>query len=103
MKEDIEADFELCWQQLENVTTNDERRKQCWRAMANLAESYAGTKVDLTGYPLTKKELITMSESKKNKDLLITRPDKGNGVVVLNKSDYVDKMSTILEDDEKFQ
>ena len=103
MKEDIEAEFKLCWKQLENVTTSDERRKQCRRAMANLAESYARTKVDLISYPLTKKELITMSELKKNKDLVITRPDTGNGVVVLNKSDYVDKMSTILEDDEKFQ
>ena len=72
VKKEIEAKFELCWQQLENVTTNDERRKQCWRAMANLAESYAGTKADLTSYPLTKKEFITMSELKKNKDLVIT-------------------------------
>ena len=69
--------------------------------MANLAENYAGTKVDLTGYPLAK-ELITVSELKKNEDIVITQPDKGNGVVVLNKSDYVDKMSTVLEDEEKF-
>ena len=104
VKEDIEAEFELCWHQLENVTTSDEWRKQCRRATANLAESYAGTKVDLTSYPLTKEELISMCELKKNKDLVITRPDRGgNRVVVLNKSDYVDKMSTVLEDEEKFQ
>ena len=31
------------------------------------------------------------------------RPDKGRGTVVLDKSDYIDKMNDILNDDAKFQ
>ncbi len=28
---------------------------------------------------------------KKDKSIIITRPDKGNGVVILNKKDYIEK------------
>ena len=35
-------------------------------------------------------------------DLFIIRSDKGNGVVLLNRSDYVSKMGTILNDVSKF-
>ena len=40
----------------------------------------------------------TLSVLKKlgfNKGLIITKPDKGNGVFLLNKSDYVRKMKKI--------
>ena len=38
-----------------------------------------------------------------NKAILITKPDKGSGVVILNKSDYVNKMECILSDISKFK
>ena len=38
----------------------------------------------------------------RNSDILITRPDKGAGVVILNRSDYITKMATILDDTTKF-
>ena len=37
-----------------------------------------------------------------NKDLIICKPDKGNGVVLLNKTSYVEKMKEILSDGTKF-
>ena len=37
-----------------------------------------------------------------NKQILITQPDKGSGVVILNKSDYIQKMGYILDDKTKF-
>ena len=40
---------------------------------------------------------------RKNDDIIITKPDKGSGVVLLNKSDYVDKMNDILNDQSKFK
>ena len=33
---------------------------------------------------------------------MITKPDKGTGVVIMNKSDYIKKMSTILSDTKTF-
>lgn len=37
-----------------------------------------------------------------NEELVISRPDKGRGVVILNKVDYVHKMTDILNDESKF-
>ena len=37
-----------------------------------------------------------------NEQILITKPDKGSGVVILNKSDYIQKMGYILDDKTKF-
>ena len=40
---------------------------------------------------------------RKNDDIIITKPDKGSGVVLLNKSDYVDKINEIIDDQSKFK
>ena len=37
-----------------------------------------------------------------NGKILITKPDKGSGVVILNKNDYIKKMGCILDDKTKF-
>ena len=38
-----------------------------------------------------------------NDDIIITKPDKDSGVILLNKSDSVDKMNEILNDQSKFK
>ena len=38
----------------------------------------------------------------RNKSIIITRPDKGRGKVIMNRSDYVQKMNTILDDRSTF-
>ena len=49
------------------------------------------------------KELFQAIKSLRcNEQILITKPDKGSGVVILNKSDYIKKMGSILEDKTKF-
>ena len=37
-----------------------------------------------------------------NEEIIITKPDKGSGVVILNKNKYNDKKMTILNDTTKF-
>ena len=37
-----------------------------------------------------------------NEQIPITKPDKGSGVVILNKSDYIKKMGSVPEDKTKF-
>ena len=37
-----------------------------------------------------------------NEDIIIKKPDKGSGVVILNKNEYNDKVMTILNDTTKF-
>ena len=45
---------------------------------------------------------MTLRNIGSSEDLVIIRPDKGNGVVLLNRSDYVSKVETILHDVAKF-
>ena len=45
----------------------------------------------------------TLKFSCKNTSIIICKPDKGNGVVVLDRKNYIKKMSTILKDKTKFQ
>ena len=40
---------------------------------------------------------------KSNHDILITKADKGSNVVIQSKSDYLVKMSTIIDDSFKFK
>ena len=46
---------------------------------------------------LNDEELAAIKSLRSNQNLIICKPDKGNGVVVLNKKEYVDKMNEILE------
>ena len=46
------------------------------------------------------KALLNLS---KNKDIIVTNPDKGSGVVVMNKTDYLKKMEDIVNDTTKFK
>ena len=43
-----------------------------------------------------------ISALQKNTDIIVSRPDKGNGVAVLNKTDYISKMYSILNDPDRF-
>ena len=38
----------------------------------------------------------------KNPDIIVTRPDKGRGTVIMNRNEYIQKMEDILKDDSKF-
>ena len=49
------------------------------------------------------KQIEILKNLKENDDLIITRPDKGKGVVLLNKDDYVRKVNIILSDSNKFR
>ena len=50
-----------------------------------------------------KKCFRAIDRLRKNDDIIITKPDKGSGVVLLNKSDYVDKTNELLDDQAKFK
>ena len=51
---------------------------------------------------LNKDEISALKTLSKNKDLLIQKSDKGNSVVLIDNSDYLDKMCNILSDSKKF-
>jgi hypothetical protein len=49
-----------------------------------------------------RKSVSTLRSLAKNKSIIITRPDKGRGVVIMDHADYIQKMNTILDDRSAF-
>ena len=49
------------------------------------------------------KKLRVLKEIRKNKNIVILKPDKGNGVVVLDRSDYDQGILKIINDSSKFR
>jgi midasin (ATPase involved in ribosome maturation) len=51
---------------------------------------------------INRQHLNALKELRNNPDLIISRPDKGAGIVVMNRSDYVAKLLALLQDESKF-
>ena len=47
-------------------------------------------------------EFCALQNLSKNKDLIIQKSDIGNSVVIVDRQDYIKKMSNILSDQKKF-
>ena len=52
---------------------------------------------------MTKDDFKLLKGLSQNKNLIFVRPDKGKGVVLLNKLDYLKKMEDVLSDRTKFE
>ena len=64
--------------------------------------AYCGTPVDLGDLSMHKENFQAIKSLRPTEQILITKPDKGSGVVILSKSDYIQKMGNILDDKTKF-
>ena len=51
---------------------------------------------------LSEEQNYALESLRKDRDTVISKPDKGNGVVIFNCNDYVDKMHEILDNRTKF-
>ena len=51
----------------------------------------------------SQEELNTLKDLRNDNSIVIMKPDKGNGVVIVNKDDYHKKMDEILADTSKFE
>ena len=52
---------------------------------------------------ITREQYVALVNLSKNKDIIITNPDKGSGVVILNRTDYIKKTEEIVNDTTKFK
>ena len=69
----------------------------------NLAFSiYYGKRPDISTN-LTKEEIVALKMLSREESIVIIRPDKGNGIVILDKTNYIEKMMEILNDYQKFE
>ena len=68
--------------------------------LADLAHLYCDSTIDSRDFTMHKECFRAINRLRKNDDIIITKPDKGSGVVL---SDYVDKMNEILDDQSKLK
>ena len=52
---------------------------------------------------LSKEELVAFHKLCRNKNIVICKPVKGNGVVLLDKDEYLRKLPSIISDTDKFE
>ena len=83
--EEIIAEFESLWAQLLHYSASSVEPRTALKArLADLAHLYCDS-------TMHKECFRAINRLRKNDDIIITEPDKGSGVVLLNKSIYVDK------------
>ena len=70
--------------------------------LAELDMSFVNTPVDSHRFLWQKMHFESVKQLKMNPDIILTKPDKGAGVVILNRADYIGKMNAILKDTDKF-
>ena len=102
----IQASLERIYQETRPFLKTSQLRIELKRLIINLYSKYK------SGYFFAKRnkkfninenEYNALKNLKQDSSIIICKPDKGNGVVILNKKDYVSKMETIIFDKTKFK
>jgi len=99
--EDIEIEMENFYtriQKLENVSVENKTRIKT--NIIALVEHIRNKSTNINSK--VKQHLKNLHKLRKRDDIYVSRFDKGNGVCIDDKSQYVDKMTTILSDRSKF-
>ena len=85
-REEILADFEVIYAQLVHHKPRSEEQLAALNArLSDLAHAYCESPIDLGDFLMTKKCFQAIKSLQTNEEILITKPDKGAGVVILNK------------------
>ena len=102
-REELFAEFEHLVGQLNHHSPRSTERLQQLKAkLIDISYSYCGTPIDVKDFRMHKECLEAARELRQNNNIVISRPDKGSGVVILNRDQYNTKMLDILADTTKF-
>ena len=85
---------------IESVPLNSEDKDRVRSKVKSLALTYMKHKPSIS--KLHKNYLKVLRNLAKDKDIYVSKFDKGNGICITDKSDYVDFMSGLLNDTSKF-
>lgn len=95
----LEAEIENVFHQVQGLQPVSDV-SEFTNSLVYTANSYRRSPIEKGG--LTPEHITSLCALKKRDDLIIIRPDKGSGVVLLDRPDYNAKMDTILCDNSKF-
>ena len=85
-REELFAEFEILHAQLARHDISDALGFNKLRArLSDLAYAYSGSPIDHSDFLLHREHFQALKSLWSNNDIFITKPDKGSGVVILNK------------------
>ena len=96
------AEFELYLQLKKHSPASSCNVAYLKAILADLAQCFVNTPVNSHRFLWQKIHFESAKQLRQNTDILLTKPDKGAGVVILNRADYIGKMNAILDDTDKF-
>ena len=95
--------FELLYLDIKDLDLHNEKTNFLKAKIKDCAlSSFKSYKKRCAVSSLNKDEINALKTISKNNDLIIQKSDKGNSIVLINKSDFLDKMYNILSDSKKF-
>ena len=100
---ELEVQFENLYDQLSDLNPLSETSVEQLKAtLVSACYQYLNYK-PRTKHLLTRDHLEALKNLQANQDILLSKPDKGAGIVLMDRSDYIVKMNTILADQTKFR
>ena len=101
--ERVFADIEVLYSQLARLKPSSNFASDFKAKLNSLAHTYAGMSVASEESRWSDQHRRVIKLLRNNYNLVISKPDKGTGVVLLDHADYVSKMILIPNDDTKFK
>ena len=98
--------FELLYRDIHRLNIEDKSKEdfiKCKLKNIALTSFYDYNKSNHVTENLTPSEFKTLKDLASNKNIIIQKSDKGNSVVILDKSTYLSEMTKILSDSTKFK
>ncbi|XP_068723463.1 uncharacterized protein [Montipora capricornis] len=102
----VKCAFEMLYRDLiglgHSLTSEDQDRLKCQLKNASYSYIYS---YDYSKQKriLSKEEWMALNDLRNDTSIIITKPDKGNGVVIVNRHDYLSKMKQLISDGTKFK
>ena len=97
---EVKASFEKAYWNLEPHLQNDDRKELAAATLRSVALEY----INRRGPKPPKALLEAIEQLKRRDDIVITKPDKGSGVVVMDRSEYLRLLSEAsVNDTSKFR
>ena len=101
-REKVFADIEVLYSQLAKLKPSSDLASSDFKAKLNsLAHTFSGMSVAFDESRWRNEHRRVIKSLRNDNNLIISKPDKGAGVVLLDHDDYVNKMSLILNDSTK--
>jgi hypothetical protein len=70
--------------------------------LCDMSHAYCSTPVDLGDFRMQRECYEAYEALRSNPDIIISKADKGSGIVILDRDKYISKMQDILSDNSKF-